>query len=219
MRDGRIHRPANDSCERGGLGEGQLCDGFAEIVFRRRFETVVSRAQVNLIAVHRENLVFGVVALDFDGENRLLHFAVKAAVGAIQEEAAGELHRQSAGAFLDLMMADVVPGGLEDAREIDAPVFFEVLVFGGEDRVLQMSWESGRRRAGCGAARRMCRWIAHRRSTARSPRSGGSLRARGSLANRWNRRTAARSRRRIQSSRARERRTPGAQTASHFQFL
>src|SRR5208282_3387547 len=137
MRDGRINGTANDGRERGGLGKGQLRDRLAEIVFGRRFEAVVAGAEVNLIAVHRENLVFGVVALDFDGENRLLHFAVEAAVGAIEEEAAGELHREGAGAFLDLMMADVVPGGLEHAREIDAPMFLEVLILGGEDGFLQ----------------------------------------------------------------------------------
>ena len=107
MRDRRIDRPANDGGERGGLGEGQLPDGLAEIIFRRRFETVVSGAEINLIAVHRENLIFGVVALDLQGENRFLNFAVEAAVGAIKKEAAGELHGQGAGAFGDAMAGDI----------------------------------------------------------------------------------------------------------------
>ena len=39
--------------------------------------------------------------LDLQREHRLLKFAVKAAVRAIQEKSAGELHRQRAGAFAD----------------------------------------------------------------------------------------------------------------------
>ena len=65
---------------------------------------------------------------------------MKAAVGAIQEKSAGELHRQRAGAFGGAMADHVAPGGLQHAREIHAPVLLEVLVFGGDDRVVQHGW-------------------------------------------------------------------------------
>ena len=137
MSDRRINRPANDRRERRGFRQRQLPHRLAEIIFRRRLEPVIPRTQINLVAVHRENLLFRVVPLDLDRQNRFLDFAPRAAVRAIQKKSAGQLHRQSAGALRQPMFRDVVPRRLQHARNIHAPVLFEVLVFGGENRVLQ----------------------------------------------------------------------------------
>ena len=93
--------------------------------------------QINLVRVHRENLLFGVVALDLNGQQRFLRFSAKAAVGAIQKETAGELHGQRAGAFVNAPPQRVAPGRFHHARQIHAPMLEKVLILGGSDRVLQ----------------------------------------------------------------------------------
>ena len=115
----------------------QLPHRLAEIIFRRRFEPVIPRTQINLIAVHRENLFFRVMPLDLDRQNRFFNLALQAAVRTVQEKSARQLHRQCAGALRQAVVGDVVPGGLQYARNVHAPVLFEVLVFGSEDRVFQ----------------------------------------------------------------------------------
>ena len=137
MRGGRVNGPANDRRQRGGLRHRQLAHRHAEVIFRRGLESVISRAQINLVAVHREDLFLRVVPLDLQRQDRLFDFPVEAAVGAVQEKTAGKLHGQSAGALGDAVVSDIVPGGFEHAREIDAPVLLEMLVFGGENRVLE----------------------------------------------------------------------------------
>ena len=93
--------------------------------------------QVHLVGVHGENLRLGVAALDLQGEQHFLRFAAEAAVAAIQKEIAGELHGDGAGAFGFAALEDVAIGGAGDAREVDAPVIFEVLVFDGGDGVVE----------------------------------------------------------------------------------
>src|SRR5262249_6358591 len=93
--------------------------------------------QINLVAVHRENLFLRVVTLDLQREDRLLHLAMKAAVGAVEKQSAGKLHGESAGALRGAAAGDVAPGGLKHTRKIDAPVLLKVLVFGGDDRGAQ----------------------------------------------------------------------------------
>ena len=77
------------------------------------------------------------MALDLDRQNRFLNLPPRAAIRTIQKKSARQLHCQSAGAFRQPMLRDVVPRRLQHARNIHAPVLFEVLVFGGEDGVFQ----------------------------------------------------------------------------------
>ena len=136
--DRRVARAANESGEKRSFGERQLADGLAEIILGGGLETVIAVREIDLIAVHREDLLLGVVALDLDREERLLDLAAHADVGAIREKRAGELHGERARAFGTAVRArQVAPGGAEHAREVHAPVLLEMLVFGGEDGVLQ----------------------------------------------------------------------------------
>ena len=73
MQDRRIARPANHSGEQRGFLQRQLADGFAEIKLRGGFKAVIAVGQINLIAVHRENLLLGVVALDLKRQQRFLN--------------------------------------------------------------------------------------------------------------------------------------------------
>ena len=99
MDDRRIDGPANYGCERRCLGGGQLAHRLAEIVFRGRLEAVVARAQIDLVAVHRENLFFRVMPLDLQGQDGFLNLAVQAAVRAVKKKSSGELHGEGAGAL------------------------------------------------------------------------------------------------------------------------
>ncbi len=93
--------------------------------------------QINLIAVHRENLLLRVVPLDLQGQQRFLNFSAHPAVGAVQEKRAGKLHGDGAGAFDDATRDNILPGRAGHAREIHAPVLLEMLILGGENRILQ----------------------------------------------------------------------------------
>ena len=80
-----INGPANYRGECCSLAERQPLDGRAEIIFSCGFEPVVSRTQINLVGVHRENLFFGVMPFDLDRQQRFLDLALGAAIGAIQK--------------------------------------------------------------------------------------------------------------------------------------
>src|SRR2546427_2304732 len=67
----------------------------------------------------------------------LLHFAAEAAVAAVEEKISRELHGDGAGAASDAALDDISHRSAEQARKIDAPVLFEVLVLDGGDRAVQ----------------------------------------------------------------------------------
>ena len=137
VQDRRIARSADQARQQRGLGQRQLAHGLSEIIFRGGFESVIAVGEINLVAVHRENLLLGVVALDLDGQQRFLDLAAHAAVGAVEKQRAGQLHGQRAGALGDATRQQIPPGRARDAREVHAPVLIEVLVLGGENGVLQ----------------------------------------------------------------------------------
>src|SRR6266849_1950256 len=93
--------------------------------------------QVHLIGVHRENLWLRVAALDLQREQNFLHLAAETAVTAIKEKVTCQLHGDSAGAARDAALDDIADRGTEHAREVDAPVLFEVLVRDGSDGGVQ----------------------------------------------------------------------------------
>src|SRR5580658_7187205 len=75
--------------------------------------------------------------LNLQGENRLLQLAMEAAVRAIEEKSAGQLHRQRAGTLRRAAADHIAPRRFEHARKIHAPVLLEVLVLRAEDGVVQ----------------------------------------------------------------------------------
>ena len=133
----RIDGTADHAGEQRGLLEIQVGDVFAEIKLRGGGKTVVAVGQVDLVGVHGEDLRLGVAALDLQGEEHFLGFAAEAAVAAVKEEIAGELHGDGAGAFGFAVFEDVAIGGAGDAGEVHAPVILEVLVFDGGDGVVE----------------------------------------------------------------------------------
>ncbi len=133
----RKSRAVDHAGEQRGFLEFQVADGLAEIKLRGGFESVVAVGEINLVGVHREDLRLGVAALDLKSEKNFLHFAAEGAVAAVEKKIAGELHGDGAGSAGDAMLEDVARGGAGDARKVDAPVIFEVLVFDGGDGVVE----------------------------------------------------------------------------------
>ena len=87
----------------------------------------------------------GVAALDLQAEENFLGFASEAAIAAVQEEIAGKLHGDGAGAFGFTALDEVAVGGAGDTGKIDAPVILEVLVLDGGDGVVEDFEESAPR--------------------------------------------------------------------------
>src|SRR2546425_7493102 len=63
----------------------ELARRLAEIELRCGLEAVVAVRQVDLVAVHGEDLLLGVAPLDLDGQQGFLHLAPEAFVGREKE--------------------------------------------------------------------------------------------------------------------------------------
>ena len=129
-----ILRRLGKSRQQRGFFELQLLRRFAEIVFRRRLIAVSAVAEKYLVGVEGEDLRLGEAALDLDGEQRLLHFAVERAVGR-EKQIAGELHGERGCSLHFPAGFDVAIGRAYDAPDVDARVPVEILVFDRDQRV------------------------------------------------------------------------------------
>ena len=118
--------------EESGFSEGEVFGVLGEEILRGGLKAVQAVAEVDLVAVEGEDLLFGEGALDLDGEIGLLDFAGGGSLGGEKEDA-GQLHGERGSALGAAVGADVVPGGADDAEDVDAPVGLEVLVFNGDD--------------------------------------------------------------------------------------
>ena len=133
----RVNGPAHHAGEERCFLQLQIGDRLTKIKLRGGGEAVVTMSQINLVGVHGEDLRLGVAPLDLQAEQHFLGFAAEAAIAAIEEEVAGKLHGDGAGAFGFAVFKDIAVGGAGDAGEIDAPVIFEVLIFNSGDGVVE----------------------------------------------------------------------------------
>ncbi len=116
--------------------EFQVGDGLAEIKLCGSGKTVVTVSKIHLVRIHREDLRLGVTALDLQRKENFLHLAPEAAVAPVEEKIPGQLHADGAGPACDFALDEISGRGAEHAREVDPPVFFEMLVLdGGYGRV------------------------------------------------------------------------------------
>src|SRR5712672_3005506 len=130
-------RAVDHAGEQSGFLQFQISDRLAEIKFGGGGEAVISVRQVYLIGVHRKNLRLGIAALDLQCQQHFLHLAAETAVAAIEEKIAGELHTDGARASSDAALGKIAKCGAGDAREVNAPVFLEMLIFDGGHRVVE----------------------------------------------------------------------------------
>ena len=92
----RIHERAlpdvalDDAGDGRRLFERQLLGRLAEVQLRRRLHAVGAVAEVDLVAIHREDLGLRVALLDLDGDERLLDLALPRAVAGREADVGGE---------------------------------------------------------------------------------------------------------------------------------
>ncbi len=137
IRERRKLRTVDHAREKRRFLKFQVSDRLAEIKLRGSGKTVVAMRQVYLVGIHSKNLRLCVSPLDLQREQNFLHFSAEAAVAAVQEEISGKLHGDGAGPAGDAALNDISHRGAEHAREVDAPVLFEVLVLNRGDRAVQ----------------------------------------------------------------------------------
>ncbi len=77
MQHRRIFRSGNDARQKRRLGQRQLAHWLAEIIFRRRFESIIPMPEINLIAVHGQNLLLRVMPFDLNRQQHFLNLAPK----------------------------------------------------------------------------------------------------------------------------------------------
>jgi hypothetical protein len=113
--------------ERGFLDAGVL-HRLAEVELRRRLHAVGAVPEVHLVAVEREDLFLGVALLDLHREQQLLHLAFPGLLVG-EEQLAGELLRERAGAAGLAHLHQVGDHGAHQAGGAEAEVVEEVAVF------------------------------------------------------------------------------------------
>jgi hypothetical protein len=112
----------------------QVLRRLAEVEPRGRLDAVRAVAEVDLVAVQREDLALRVALLDLDGEDRLLDLALPGLLVG-EEQVARELLRQRARAAGLAPLEDVLDQRDDDARDAEAEVLIELGVLGGLDRL------------------------------------------------------------------------------------
>ncbi len=132
---GRRNREAG---EKSAFGEGGVGDTFAEVLAGGLFDTIGGPTVWDLVEVHFEDLIFGVLSLGLEGKNDLFEFAGHSTLRGEERvfdkllgNSAPTLEGGSAGSKIK-GTRKVVDGGASDAGEIDTGVRVEVFVFGSQ---------------------------------------------------------------------------------------
>ena len=116
----------------------------AEVVAAGGLDAVVAVAEVDLVGVHRQDLVLRVAPLDLEGDEGLVDLARERLAGR-EEDRARELLGQGRAALRVAALLEVRDERREGAAHVHAAVAEEVLVLGGDDRVAQDRGDVGPR--------------------------------------------------------------------------
>ncbi len=122
--------------ERRRLRHVQVPGGLAEVALRRRLHAERAVAEVDLVEVELEDLVLGVLRLDFPGDAGFAQLPTDGPllpVDVFRKEVAGQLHGDGGKPLADATGQDV---GLDRAGKpdpVDAVVLVEPLVLGGQE--------------------------------------------------------------------------------------
>ncbi len=115
-----------------GLGKIQLAHRLSEVALTRRFDAVGAVAEVDLVEIELEDAVLGIFRLDHPGDFGFAQFAAQrlfTGVETLGKEVARELHRDRRKPLRNAARTQVGETGADDAREVDAPMRVEALVF------------------------------------------------------------------------------------------
>ena len=127
------------SDEHGGLLHAEVSGLLIEVYLSGRLDAHGIVEEVELVQIHLYNLLFGVVALELDGDHPLHGFLQSAREHVRRRrgvELLGELLSDS-GAAAGALVAeqDGFEGHAAERTKVNARVAFETLVFGGYERV------------------------------------------------------------------------------------
>ena len=130
-----VARCLRQGCKISGLRERQLVHGFAVIVERGGSDAVIAEAEINLVEIELEDLLFRVGRLDAQREQHLLDLAV---VGLLrgQQEILRDLLGDGRGALLPAALTrEIGDDGARDAFGVDTVMREEILVLGREEGI------------------------------------------------------------------------------------
>ena len=123
------------SGQKGRLGQRELVEGFVEIVYRRRRDAVGAETEIDLVEIEFEDALLGQRPFDPEGENDLSDLA-PVGNGVGQEEVLRHLLGDGGrpdGPPVGADPHDVLDRRRRDAGEVDAGMFEERLVLGGDE--------------------------------------------------------------------------------------
>ena len=131
-------RALDEPGEQGGLGDGELLGGLAEIAAGGLADSPGAVAEIDLIQIEVEDLVLAELLLDPAREDDLTHLAL---VGALRSEqqALDHLLGDRAGALGDAAFAEVGDRGPQDRGVVDSLVLEEGSVLGGDESELDVA--------------------------------------------------------------------------------
>ena len=121
--------------QHGHFRDRQFGQGLAEIRLRRAAEAERALAQVHLVHVQLEDLLFRQGRLDLQGQHDFIELA-RSDFFARQEEVARHLHGDGGAAAVAEAVAQVRQHGAAGAHEVDAVVFVEAAVLDGQQGLL-----------------------------------------------------------------------------------
>src|ERR1700722_11848336 len=108
----------------------------AEVVFRSCLESIDTLPQINLVGVQSKDLLFGERTLYLNGEKNLLQLASERLLAG-EKKIARQLHGQGRRALGAPSGSQIVIGGAEHAKHINAPVALEILILNRNHRLAQ----------------------------------------------------------------------------------
>ena len=127
---GRLH----EAGEERGLVERQRRGTVAEVEAACLLDAVGLRTEEDLVEVDGEDVVFAEVAVEFDGELRLLNLPLDGALRR-QDEVLDHLLGDGAGALPHLSALEVPADSTDEAHVVHTLVLVEVGIFCGEQRL------------------------------------------------------------------------------------
>ena len=131
-----IVRALGDAGDHGRFSQVEVFHVFPEVRVGRRFHTVGTLTEINLIHVHFEDFLLCVLLLDLEGNECLMDLTGQRAFLG-QKIVLGQLLGDRTAA-LDFAVADIRVDGTPDSFEVDPAVMVKTDVFGGKKRILQI---------------------------------------------------------------------------------
>ena len=130
-------RGLDQSSENGGFADGQIGEGFAEILVRCGTHPVCALAEIDEIQIFLEDELLGVLIFKLASESQLFYLAAGRLVGAIQEHQPHILLGDGGTAFRHAAFVQIGKPRSQDGSQINAAVLPETLVFNGDHGVLE----------------------------------------------------------------------------------